>query len=122
MAKFLDGASPIPWSCGKTLLWDFTCPDTFAASNLINTSRIAGAAAESRKEKKYSAFSPAHIFVPVAIKTMGLWWPVGCPAWQPAGCDTFQTEAGCGCSERKCHLGYGNVPRRILHTQRCAPS
>jgi len=44
-----------------------------------NTSRIAGkaasAAAESRKEKKYSLFAPAHIFVPVAIETTGVWGP-----------------------------------------------
>jgi len=73
-----DGASLIPWSCGKTLVWDFTCPDTFAPSHLINKSRIVGAAAsaaESRKEKKYSLFAPAHIFVLVAIEIMGVWGP-----------------------------------------------
>jgi len=53
-------------------------PDTFAVfavSHLINTSCIAGAAesvAESRKKNKYSAFSLAHIFVPVAMETMGV--------------------------------------------------
>jgi len=67
-----DRASLIRWSCGKTLVWDFTCPDNFTPLHLINTSRIAGASAV-RKEKKYSAFAPAHIFVPVAIEIMGVW-------------------------------------------------
>jgi len=73
--KRLDGVSVIPWSCGKIMVWDFPCPDTFTPSQIINTSRIAGAvalAAKSRKEKKYSLFARAHIFVSVAIETMSI--------------------------------------------------
>ena len=27
-----DGMSPVPWSLGRPLVWDATCPDTFATS------------------------------------------------------------------------------------------
>jgi len=70
-----DGATLIPWFCGRSLVWDFTCPDTLAPSHLVNTSRLAGAAASvTRKVAKYSALSPSHHFMPVAIETMGVWW------------------------------------------------
>jgi len=36
---------------------------------------VATSAAESPKEKKYAAFSPAHIFAQVAIETLGVWGP-----------------------------------------------
>jgi len=82
---------------------------------------VAASAAESRKNNKYAAFSQALIFVPVAIETMGVWalgafdliWDLG--GWfavgRSTGCDTFQAEAGCGCSQRKCHLGYESSPQ-----------
>jgi len=41
-------------------VWDFTCKNTLALSHLVNTSRLAGAAAsvaETRKVAKYSALS-----------------------------------------------------------------
>src|SRR5262245_51145522 len=40
-----DGKTQVPDSNGKCLLWDFTSPDTLAASHLSNTSRKAGSAA-----------------------------------------------------------------------------
>ena len=30
-----DGMTLIPWEYGRSLLWDFTCSDTLALSNLI---------------------------------------------------------------------------------------
>jgi len=92
--KRSDGATLIPWSCGRSLVWDFICPDTLALSHLVNTSHVAaptthevltprwcvnnGAAAsvaETRKVAKYSALSSSHRFIPVAIETMGVWRP-----------------------------------------------
>jgi len=45
-----DGATLIPWSYGRFLVWDFTCPDTPAPSHLVNTSRVAGAAASMAED------------------------------------------------------------------------
>jgi hypothetical protein len=64
----------IPWRNGKALIWDATVIDTLAPSYLQQTSRRAGAAAEvaeDRKNSKYQAFLNSHVFVPVAMETMG---------------------------------------------------
>jgi len=71
-----DGASLIPWSRGKCLAWDATVPDTLAASHLPSTNSTAGAAAShaaTTKKTKYATLSSSHIFVPVAVETLGVW-------------------------------------------------
>jgi len=71
-----DGLSLIPWSCGKSLLWDATCVDTVAVSHMPKTSSSAGAAAESmanKKMAKYACFRGQYHFVPVAVETLGAW-------------------------------------------------
>ena len=40
-----DGATVIPWKCGWALVWDATCPDTYAPSHLALAAREAGAVA-----------------------------------------------------------------------------
>jgi len=75
-----DGATIIPWVRGKCLAWDATTPDTLAASHLPATRNSAGAAAEhaaALKERKYSALSSTHHFVPVTVETLGPWNPEG---------------------------------------------
>ena len=64
------------------MLWDFTCPDTLAASHIQDTSAQACAAAISAEQynaTKYAAFSPSYEVVPVAIETLGAWGP---SAWE----------------------------------------
>jgi len=75
-----DGATLDPWNRGKYLVWDFTCPDTLAPSHLNRSSTAAGSAAvlaEGKKRAKYSQLvnSGQHIFVPIAIETLGAWGP-----------------------------------------------
>jgi len=71
-----DGATLIPFSHGKCLLWDFTCPDTVAPSHLSHSSLAAGSAAaeaETHKNIKYAELSRTYAFVPVAVETFGAW-------------------------------------------------
>ena len=71
-----DGATIAPWKNGKCLVWDATCPDTFAPSYLRLSSREAGGAvaiqAEERKKQKYSCLSSTHLFTPIAIESSGV--------------------------------------------------
>ena len=71
-----DGATLIPFSQSKCLVWDFTCPDTLAPSHLSQSSLASGSAAagaESRKRAKYAELARSHTFVPVAVETLGAW-------------------------------------------------
>jgi hypothetical protein len=75
-----DGATVIPWARGKCLAWDATTPDTVASSHLQETQLVAGSAANraaARKSIKYAAIEHSHIFVPVAIETLGPWNSAG---------------------------------------------
>ena len=69
-----DGMTNVPWSHGRHLAWDFTCPDTLAPSHLCTTSAEAGSAAteaEERKIRKYTSTATYHTFIPIAIETLG---------------------------------------------------
>jgi len=69
-----DGATVIPWSQGRCLAWDVTCPDTLAASHVAGSANVAGSAAEQAavlKVRKYQALAPTHCFVPIALETLG---------------------------------------------------
>ena len=71
-----DGASLIPWANGRRVVWDATTPDTLAGSHLSSTTVLAGAAAASAaklKHRKYEELSKVHVFVPVAVETLGAW-------------------------------------------------
>ena len=71
-----DGLTLVPWSKGKSLLWDATCTDTLATSHLPKTSKLAGSAAESAvclKRNKYRHISDNYIFIAFAVETMGAW-------------------------------------------------
>ena len=75
-----DGATLVPWSRGRCLLWDATTPDTLAPSHIQRSALQAGSAAlaaESSKRSKYSILAVVHDFVPIAIETLGAWGPEG---------------------------------------------
>ena len=75
--KRVDGMSLIPWTRDSTLVWDATCTDTFAPSNLRFSTRQAGGAAEEkawRKVRKYqSLINQNYTFIPFAAETLGSW-------------------------------------------------
>ena len=60
---------------GRCLVWDFTCPDTLAASHLNRVVLGSGVVvndAESRKSTKYLSLSALYRFIPIAIETLGV--------------------------------------------------
>ena len=76
--KIPDGATILPWKCGRILVWDATCPDTFAPSHIDLARREAEAVAkqaEGMKKAKYSELSTTHHFIPVAVETSGVLGP-----------------------------------------------
>ena len=73
-----DGATVMPWKTGRVLVWDVTCPDTYAPSHISVETREAGAVAaqaEQRKRLKYVELETSHHFVPVAMETSGVCGP-----------------------------------------------
>ena len=57
------------------LVWDATCPDTYAPSHVSEAAREAGAVAakaEHLKSAKYAALKVSHHFVPLAVETSGV--------------------------------------------------
>ena len=69
-----DGASVVPWTRGKILVWEATCVDTLAPSHRVLAAREAGAVADDAehcKRVKYTHLESTHYFIPVAIETLG---------------------------------------------------
>ena len=65
----------MPRKQGKALIWDTTCPDTFAPSHLFQATREAGAVAERAeilKISKYAHLNSSYNSVPVAVETLGM--------------------------------------------------
>ena len=73
-----DSLTLVPWSSGRLLVWDATCPDTYAVSYRGQATTEAGcvaAHAKERKSGKYSHLSPTYLFQPVAIRSSGALGP-----------------------------------------------
>lgn len=69
-----DGLTVLPWANGRCMVWDFTCPDTLAASHLNRAVVSPGAVAndaENRKSSKYRSLAACYNFKPVAVETLG---------------------------------------------------
>ena len=69
-----DGMTLTPWSVGRPLVWDATCPDTYASSYRVQATSGAGKVAELaevKKDRKYSLLGATYLFTPVAIETSG---------------------------------------------------
>ena len=67
----------VPWSGGKSAVWDVTVVDTTATSYVALTATISGRAADlaaSKKKTKYTAIGIYHSFFPLAFETLG---PIG---------------------------------------------
>lgn len=69
-----DGLTTTPWSRGKCVAWDFTCPDTLATSHLNRAVTGPGEVANEAEEKKIEKYAglPHHLqFIPLAIESLG---------------------------------------------------
>ena len=62
----------VPWASGRLLVWDATCSNTFAASNIGLAAAKAGAVAEKAEQPKmlkYAHLDSSYKFVPITIET-----------------------------------------------------
>ena len=83
-----DGLTLFPWSQGRSVVWDYTCRDTLAQSNIALTSQEAGKAAlkaEKDKTAHYIDLARDYIVVPIAMETLGSWGPRGLKFIQDIG-------------------------------------
>ena len=70
-----DGIMVVPWEDGKQVVWDATCPDTFAPSYTARATsepEAEAVLAEEKKRDKYTHLEPSHYFTPVAVETSGV--------------------------------------------------
>ena len=69
-----DGLTVIPWAEGRALVWDVTCWDSFAPSNIQMSSSRLGllAIAATKKRDLYVELSICHIFQPIAFESTGV--------------------------------------------------
>ena len=78
-----DSNSIVPWKRGQLLVWDATCPDTFAPCLIILhncciaswNSCSTGGEDIKKKIQKYKHLDSCHFFTPVAIETTGVFEP-----------------------------------------------
>ena len=78
----------MPWKSGRALVWDATCPDTFALSHLQFAATETGAVADQAKQKKrmnYTELATSYHFIPVAIETAGVFRPEALGFFQVLG-------------------------------------
>ena len=69
-----DGLTITPWSRGRALVWDVTCWDSFAPSNLTLSSTQAGKLADAaaiKKRETYQEMATCHHFQPISFETTG---------------------------------------------------
>ena len=62
------------------MIWDTTVEDTLCQSYIDQTSKSAGAAADTRetqKTSKYTELAENYMFVPIGVETLGSWGTEG---------------------------------------------
>ena len=60
-----SGITVYPHSRGRSFIWDATGKNTYAFTNQLGATLVAGSvakAAETKKNAKYAVFGPLHIF------------------------------------------------------------
>ena len=67
----------MPWKQGRCWVWDVTtyCPDTWVPNHLNRgvTGPVAMATfAEDNKRMKYAEIGRTHVFIPIAVETLGV--------------------------------------------------
>ena len=70
----------VPCARGRSLLWDFSCCDTFATSSVQRSSHELGWVAKEAEKKKFNHYNHLReqfIFVPVASETSGVFGKQG---------------------------------------------
>lgn len=75
-----DGLTLVPWKKGKSLLWDYTCRDTFAQSYVNKTSIEPGYVAKQAEKYKYTIYNDlmdTFVFIPIASETSGIIGSIG---------------------------------------------
>jgi len=122
-----DGKRPdclnvLPWTNGRSMIWDFTCPNTLATSHLNRSVLFAGSAvneAERRKVLKYRSLSALYSFEPVAVEWLVHWARSVRLLPQPRTpdhvCDNWDevilvpdAAAECRCATWQCRVCVGN--------------
>ena len=77
----VDGSRPddikfFPFSGDRSLVWDYTCVNTFAGIHLNRSAMEPGTAANCAEElkcRKCTVFAAAHQFEQIAVETMGVY-------------------------------------------------
>ena len=70
-----DGLTGMPFSAGRSLVWDATCTDTYSKTAIGDSAHTPGSAAtkaEARKRVTYKNLLTTYRFEPVAIETTGV--------------------------------------------------
>ncbi|KAL1448203.1 hypothetical protein WDU94_012273 [Cyamophila willieti] len=70
-----DGATNVAWERGRTLVWDATCVDSLAKSNMNSTCTPGFASEQAAKKKhwRYVEVKTSHHFLAFAVETLGPW-------------------------------------------------
>eukprot|EP00731_Ephydatia_muelleri_P028679 Em0020g323a len=113
-----DGITTVPWKCGQLLVWDATCPDTYAPSYSTIAAQQAGAVgqqAEDKKAQKYKHLSSHHFFTPVAIETSGVYGPRTADFLKELGHRLRQVsgEASRVCNRLSGYSGYSDIRKNL---------
>ena len=69
-----NGISVLPWKQGRCLVWDATCHDTFAPTNVPFSSKGTGVVANRAAASKrllYSDLCQSYTFIPIAVESAG---------------------------------------------------